>query len=90
MWQPSIFTTSKDVLTIRENQILNETPMEDYNELTEMIFQDERSKYFNIVNLSNALNTKPATDQYYYDWCHLSKMGNALVANEIAAIIENK
>ena len=90
MWQPSIFTTSKDVLTIRENQILNETPMEDYNELTEMIFQDERSKYFNIVNLSNALNTKPATDQYYYDWCHLSKMGNALVANEIDAIIEKK
>ncbi len=90
IWQPSIFTTSKDVLTARENQILNETPMENYNALTKMIFQDERSKYFNIIDLSSALNTKPATDQYYYDWCHLSMKGNAIVANEIAAIIENK
>ena len=90
IWQPSIFTTSKDSLTTRENQILTETPMQEYIELTKMIFQDKRSKYFNLTDLSNALDNKPATDQYYYDWCHLSKDGNELVANEIASIIKNK
>ena len=64
--------------------------MQEYIELTKMIFQDKRSKHFNLTDLSNALDKKPATDQYYYDWCHLSKDGNELVANEIASIIKNK
>lgn len=90
VWQPSIFTTSKNSLTVRENQILNETPMKEYTELTAMIFQDKRSKHFNIINLSNALNKKPPTEQYFYDWCHLSREGNKLIANEIANILVNK
>lgn len=90
VWQPSIFTTSKNSLTFEENQILNQTPMKEYTELTAMIFQDKRSKHFNIINLSNALDKKPSTEQYYYDWCHLSKAGNELIANEIANLLVNK
>ena len=51
-----------------------------------MIFEDGRSKFYNIVNLTDSLNQKSPKNKYFYDWCHLNADGNALVAKAIASI----
>ena len=85
-WQPSIYTVSKESLNEKEKEILINTPMSDYIRLTEMIFEDGRSKFYNIVNLTDSLNQKSPKNKYFYDWCHLNADGNALVAKAIASI----
>lgn len=87
-WQPSIFTTSEDSLTQEELKLRNETPLVDYIKLTQMIFEDNRSELFGVVNLTGALDLKPSDDQYYYDWCHLNADGNRLVAKAISNLFE--
>ena len=49
-----------------------------------MIFTDWRSKHYNIIDLTNSLDTKLPTDQFYYDWCHLTREGDLLVVKTIA------
>ena len=89
-WQPTIFTTSKDSLNQKELELLNDTPRGDYKKLTQMVFEDDRSKLFGVINLTDALDSKPTDDQYFYDWCHLNADGNRLVVSAISNLFKNE
>jgi hypothetical protein len=92
-WQPSLFTTLKDSLSERELELLNETTRIDgfpYIKLSQMVFEDNRSEQFGVVNLTGALDLKPSDDQYFYDWVHINADGNRLVARAISNLFENE
>ena len=52
-----------------------------------MIFEDQRSHIYKVVDLTDSLSKKSSNEQYFFDWCHLNADGNALVANAIAKIL---
>ena len=89
-WQPSIYTVPDNSLNEKERIILKETPRSEYLRLTEIVFSDQRSKIFNLINLKTAFNDKPSNEQYFYDWCHINSKGNFLVALILAKHINNE
>ena len=84
VWQPSVYTLAYNSLHECEKMIRKDTPRSNYTKLTSMIFTDPRSKHYNITDLTNSLDTKLPTDQFYNDWCHLTREGNLLVARASA------
>ena len=88
VWQPSVYTLADNSLHEREKKIRKDTPRSNYTKLTSMIFTDWRSKHYNITDLTNSLDTKLPTDQFYNDWCHLTREGNLLVAKALAKKFE--
>ena len=66
-----------------EKVLKDETPRGEYLDLTEMIFKDQRSFDFNLIDLTRALDAKSSKEQFYYDWCHLGYKGNAVIASAL-------
>ena len=87
-WQPSVFTLAESSLSERERTLKKEAPFSDYVRLTELVLKDERSPNYKIINLSEALDQKPSTEQFYVDWCHLNEQGNTLVARALANLLD--
>ena len=86
-WQPSVYTLADSSLSERERVIREETPRSEYSTLTTMIFADQRSQDYEIVDLTNSLDVKLPTEQFYNDWCHLTTEGNSLVAIALAKLM---
>ena len=82
-WQPSVFNVQDGSLSDKEIEIKNSTPRSYYLLLTKLIFLDERSTDFNVINLASALDKKSKSQTVFQDWSHLSADGNMYIANAL-------
>ena len=83
-WQPSIYSVADKSLSEEERIISNETPRTDYVHLTKIVLSDQRSKIFNLIDLTKVFKDKLPSERYFYDWAHINSEGNYLVAKILA------
>lgn len=87
IFQPNIFTTKK-LLTANERAIVQSdaTLMPKLAPLVRAtIFADPRARRFSVIDASDVLDS--AEGEIFYDWCHVNRVGNRIVADRIFSVI---
>jgi len=89
--QPSIYSTRESVL--HESELIikkNEKYGQNYPELTGMILSDDRAKSHGLIDMTSALNNKSNKERVFYDWHHLTSIGNQYISNQLKLEIDRK
>jgi hypothetical protein len=87
IFQPNIFTTKK-LLTANERAIVQSdaTLMPKLAPLVRAtIFADPRAQRLSVIDASDVLDN--AEGEIFYDWCHVNRVGNRIVADRISSAI---
>jgi hypothetical protein len=90
--QPNIYTVNPQLLTAREQEILNKRYADcDVPRLFRMVYQKISSSPAlqgkNFYDLRDVLNAAPRED-HFSDNCHLFNNGNKIVAAQIFALLQ--